>query len=88
MCITVRDRGQGIEPQVLPKIFDPYFSTKERGAQKGMGLGLTISHTIFGRHGGAVTVHSAVGEGSAFLVYLPVAAAESRGAPPTPAGRC
>jgi PAS domain S-box-containing protein len=87
VCITVRDRGQGIEPQVLPKIFDPYFSTKERGAQKGMGLGLTISHTIFGRHGGAVTVHSAVGEGSAFLVYLPVAAAESRGAPPPPAAK-
>ncbi len=76
VCLAVRDRGQGIDPEVLPKIFDPYFSTKERGSQKGMGLGLTIAHTIIGRHGGAVTVQSAVGHGSNFLVYLPAAAAE------------
>lgn len=81
VCIAVRDGGPGIEPQALPKIFDPYFSTKERGSQKGMGLGLTIVHTIIGRHGGAVTVHSEVGTGAAFMVYLPAAEAEVPAAP-------
>ena len=69
--ISVTDHGCGIAPQVLPKIFDPYFSTKQRGDRKGMGLGLTIAHTIIHKHGGAITVESKKGTGTTFHVYLP-----------------
>ncbi len=74
--ITVVDHGPGIPADVLPKIFDPYFSTKTRGAQKGMGLGLTICHSIVKRHGGAILGESSVGVGSTFHVYLPACARE------------
>jgi signal transduction histidine kinase len=70
--LTVADRGVGISAENLPKIFDPYFSTKQRGNQKGMGLGLTICHMIIQRHGGAIAVKSVVGEGTSFDIYLPV----------------
>ena len=69
--LDVVDRGHGIPADVLPKIFDPYFSTKERGVQKGMGLGLTISHSIVHQHGGALTVESTAGVGTTFHLYLP-----------------
>lgn len=69
--IDVTDRGQGIAPGVLRRIFDPYFSTKMRGAQKGMGLGLTICHSIVQQHGGAITVETATGVGTTFTVHLP-----------------
>jgi signal transduction histidine kinase len=70
--LTVADRGVGISAENLPKIFDPYFSTKQRGNQKGMGLGLTICHMIIQRHGGAIAVKSVAGEGTSFDIYLPV----------------
>lgn len=70
--IDFTDEGHGIPADVLPKIFDPYFSTKARGTQKGMGLGLTISHTIVHQHGGALTVDSRVNIGTTFHLYLPV----------------
>jgi PAS domain S-box-containing protein len=73
--IEVADQGTGILPEVLPKIFDPYFSTKTRGAQKGMGLGLTICHSVVKKHAGAITVGSSAA-GTTFDVYLP---ASSRG---------
>jgi len=69
--VTIADQGDGIPPEVLPKIFDPYFSTKERGDQKGMGLGLTICHSIIQKHGGAISLKSEVGVGTTFHVYLP-----------------
>ncbi len=69
--VSVADAGSGIAPEVLPKVFDPYFSTKRRGDQKGMGLGLAICHTVVQKHGGAITVESAVGRGTTFHVYLP-----------------
>jgi CheY-like chemotaxis protein len=72
--ISVTDEGHGIPPEVKAKIFDPYFSTKQRGVQKGMGLGLTICHSIVQRHGGALTLESMVGKGSTFHVYLPALA--------------
>jgi PAS domain S-box-containing protein len=71
--ISVRDYGSGIPEDVLPKIFDPYFSTKERGTQKGMGLGLTMTHSIIKRHGGYVSVVSKAGAGTIFQMYLPSA---------------
>jgi len=78
--VNIIDQGRGIPQEVLPKIFDPYFSTKEMGAQKGMGLGLTICHTVIQKHGGAITVESTVGGGTAFHIYLPA----GRDAPATP----
>ena len=69
--VSVADRGGGIAKEVLPKIFDPYFSTKHRGDQKGMGLGLTICHTVIQKHGGAIAVESEVGVGTSFHIHLP-----------------
>jgi CheY-like chemotaxis protein len=62
-----QDQGNGIAPEYLPKIFDPYFTTKT----KGSGLGLTMSYTIIKRHDGHITVESEVGKGTVFRVYLP-----------------
>ncbi len=69
--ITVHDFGAGIRPDVLPRIFDPYFSTKQRGAQKGMGLGLTISRTIVQQHGGSIAVDSRESSGTTVIIHLP-----------------
>lgn len=70
--ISVADTGAGISEKDLPHIFDPYFSTKQMGAQKGMGLGLSVCYSIVSRHNGCITVTSQKGEGSSFYVYLPV----------------
>jgi two-component system cell cycle sensor histidine kinase/response regulator CckA len=78
--VTFTDRGPGIPVELQSRIFDPYFTTKQRGAQKGMGLGLTISHSIVQKHGGALTVESTPGDGASFHVYLP-ATHEPAGAP-------
>jgi PAS domain S-box-containing protein len=71
--IRVADRGCGISSDVLPKIFDPYFSTKLRGKQKGMGLGLTICHSVVQKHAGAIAVESMRAAGTTFDVFLPAA---------------
>jgi two-component system, cell cycle sensor histidine kinase and response regulator CckA len=71
--LSIADQGCGIPQELLLKIFDPYFSTKQRGDQKGMGLGLTICHAILHKHQGAITVTSRVGTGSTFDLYLPAA---------------
>lgn len=65
--IAVRDEGAGIPVEHLPKIFDPYFSTKE----KGSGLGLATAFSIINNHGGYITVDSKQGDGSTFHFYLP-----------------
>jgi signal transduction histidine kinase/ActR/RegA family two-component response regulator len=67
--LTVRDEGVGMEPTVLERIFEPYYTTKEPG--KGTGLGLSVIHGIVKNHGGFITVESTPGQGSAFHVYLP-----------------
>jgi PAS domain S-box-containing protein len=69
--VSIADQGMGIAKELLPKIFNPYFSTKQRGEQKGMGLGLTICHSVIEKHGGAITVESTVGAGTTFRIYLP-----------------
>jgi signal transduction histidine kinase/CheY-like chemotaxis protein len=71
--VSIADQGTGIAKDVLPKIFDPYFSTKHRGDQKGMGLGLTICHAVVQKHGGAIAVKSEVVVGTTFDIYLPAA---------------
>ena len=69
--ISVTDNGIGIAEENINKIFDPYFSTKEMGSQKGMGLGLSICHSIIKRHDGQIKVESKTGVGTTFHIYLP-----------------
>lgn len=70
--ISIEDHGVGIPKEYLQKIFDPYFTTK----QKGSGLGLTTSYSIIKNHDGIITVESEVGVGTTFGVYLPVSKKE------------
>jgi signal transduction histidine kinase len=67
--LTVADTGHGIPPDVLPKIFEPFVTTKERG--KGTGLGLTVVLGIVQEHGGSITVDSTPGQGTTFTLLLP-----------------
>jgi PAS domain S-box-containing protein len=75
--IAIRDSGVGIPEQHLPKIFDPYFSTKE----KGNGLGLAASYSIVKNHGGLIEVNSEVDKGSIFYIYVPAIAAKHKKGP-------
>jgi len=74
--ITVNDQGVGIPEEHLCKIFDPYFSTRPMGVQKGMGLGLATAHAIVQKHGGHIAVESVPGEGTTVSIYLPAERAE------------
>ncbi len=67
----VRDHGMGISPDHLKKLFDPYFTTKQMGSIKGMGLGLAICYSIVKSHEGMIFVESTPGEGTTFTVYVP-----------------
>jgi PAS domain S-box-containing protein len=69
VMLRVSDTGTGIAPDIVDKIFDPFFTTKETG--NGTGLGLSTVMGIVKSHGGFVTLHSTVGQGSEFLVHLP-----------------
>jgi signal transduction histidine kinase len=69
--LWVRDTGPGIPPEMLPKIFQPYFTTK--GPRQGTGLGLNIVHRLIKESHGALHVHTQLGEGTTFTVYLPAA---------------
>jgi nitrogen-specific signal transduction histidine kinase/CheY-like chemotaxis protein len=71
--IAVADTGAGIEAAVLPHVFEPYFSTKDRG--RGSGVGLTSVEEAAAQSGGVVSVESRVGEGSRFTLHLPRIAA-------------
>jgi nitrogen-specific signal transduction histidine kinase/CheY-like chemotaxis protein len=82
--VSFEDQGPGIPSDLLPKIFDPYFSTKQRGSRKGMGLGLTICHSIIRKHAGAITVESAMGVGTSVIILLPAARMLSYGAKAPP----
>lgn len=77
VCITIQDDGSGIPEVNLPKIFDPYFSTKDTYSQRGMGLGLSICHAIMKRHNGQITVESTVGIGTRVTLYLPASVEEA-----------
>ncbi|MGE5315899.1 MAG: response regulator [Acidobacteriota bacterium] len=73
--ISVTDTGMGMDEQTKSKIFDPFFSTKEKG--KGTGLGLAIVHGIMKHHGGFIDVESAPGCGTTFTLLFPVATQEA-----------
>lgn len=72
--IKLSDTGSGITPEVLPKIFDPYFSTKEKSSQRGVGMRLAICRTVIMKHGGLITAESTPDNGSTFHIWLPAAA--------------
>jgi two-component system NtrC family sensor kinase len=70
--VDISDNGHGIPENILAKIFDPFFTTKEVG--QGTGLGLSIAYKIVQEHRGRIEVHSKVGKGTTFTVFLPVKA--------------
>jgi PAS domain S-box-containing protein len=72
--ISFQDTGAGIPAEIIPKIFEPYFSTKDSYNQKGLGLGLAVCYSVLKRHDGLITVESEVGKGSTFHIYLPAGA--------------
>jgi CheY-like chemotaxis protein len=81
--LTVRDTGCGIAPEIIDKIWDPFFTTKKQG--EGTGLGLSVVHGIIKRHDATITVESEVGSGCAFTAYFPkISEAPSR--TPSPEG--
>jgi PAS domain S-box-containing protein len=67
--LTVSDTGHGMLPDVLERIFEPFYTTKEKG--EGTGMGLSVAHGIIQKFGGTVTVYSEPGKGSVFNVFLP-----------------
>ncbi|MEA5496591.1 ATP-binding protein [Limnoraphis robusta Tam1] len=70
VLIRISDNGGGIPPEILGKLFDPFFTTKPVG--KGTGLGLAISYKIIEKHQGKIQVHSSGGEGTEFIITLPI----------------
>ncbi len=74
--VTVSDTGQGIRPEEIERIFDPYYTTK--GGGEGTGLGLSVVHGIVRSHSGEIAVNSKVGYGTTFTVYLPLSARKAR----------
>jgi signal transduction histidine kinase len=75
VAVTFSDTGVGMPPEVLEHLFEPFFTTKAGGT----GLGLPVSLGIVQEHGGRITVESASGKGSAFTVWLPIAASGDDG---------
>ena len=78
--VTVTDQGIGIPQDHLSKIFDPYFTTK----QKGSGLGLATTYSIIKRHEGHISVSSALGQGACFTLYLPASSTKETSRDETP----
>ena len=68
--ITVRDDGAGIPPEILPKVFEPFVTTKEHN--HGTGLGLAVSRSIIQRHSGTINLQSELGKGTTVIITLPV----------------
>ncbi|MEW6158052.1 MAG: ATP-binding protein [Verrucomicrobiota bacterium] len=74
--VIIQDSGPGIPPEALPKIFNPFFTTKEIG--KGTGLGLSLSYGIIQEHNGSICAISNPGEGATFTIELPIGDAQAR----------
>ncbi|MGB9604920.1 MAG: PAS domain S-box protein [Bryobacteraceae bacterium] len=80
--LTVRDTGQGMDPEACRRIFEPFFSTKP--SEKNVGLGLAIVYGIVKQSGGEIFVDSRPGEGSVFTIYLPRASGQPESLPSLP----
>jgi PAS domain S-box-containing protein len=74
--LVVADTGSGMSPTVLERIYDPFFTTKDKS--EGTGLGLSVVHGIVKRHQGVIAVESTAGEGTTFRIYLPTISQETR----------
>ncbi|MDA8141013.1 MAG: ATP-binding protein [Desulfobacteraceae bacterium] len=87
VCLKVQDSGAGMTPEVIERIFEPYFTTREVG--RGSGLGLAVAHGIVKGHNGAIAVESMPDKGSTFTVCLPaVVQNEERGSRSAMVGDC
>ena len=84
IVLTVRDDGAGIAPEVMPKIFEPFVTTKEHG--RGTGLGLAVSRGIVERHSGKISLHSELGKGTTVTITLPVPDDRAAGTEPALTG--
>jgi len=73
--ISIQDQGKGISKENMARIFDPYFSTKQKGSVKGTGLGLSTAYSIIKNHNGVITVDSKLNRGTTFFIYLPASCA-------------
>lgn len=79
VILSIRDNGSGIAPDVLPKIFDPFFSTKQgpdATGKGGTGVGLSSCKEVIDAHGGRIRVESTLGKGTAFIIRIPACQAE------------
>ncbi len=81
LCISVEDNGSGIEPVILERIFDPYFTTKPAG--QGSGMGLAVVHGIVKKCGGEIKVNSRPGHGTAFHLYFPLLKGKKKNSTPS-----
>ncbi len=78
--LCVRDNGRGMTPEVLERVFEPFFSQRPRGAERGTGLGLAITHAIVESHGGRIRAESeGTGHGSRFILDLPATSSDAPG---------
>jgi len=73
ILVELADSGAGIAPEVMQKIFEPYFSSKDRSQKRGTGLNLALCRTVIMRHDGIITAESTPGSGATFRIWLPVA---------------
>lgn len=71
VMLSVKDMGRGMDEVTVAKVFDPFFSTKQRGSTRGTGLGLSVVQGLVQKNGGHITCHSKPGEGTEFKVFFP-----------------
>jgi PAS domain S-box-containing protein len=71
ILLSFTDQGGGISPEIIDKVFDPYFSTSAKGATKGKGLGLALCHSIITKHHGKISLASKKNHGTTVSIYLP-----------------
>jgi PAS domain S-box-containing protein len=75
--LTISDSGTGIHPDIIEKIFDPFFSTKTADRKRGTGLGLSVVEAVVKDHRGHIDINSKVGDGTSFFIYFPITREES-----------
>lgn len=71
LALTISDNGRGMDERTLNRIYEPFFSTKQRGSTRGTGLGLSVVKGILDKHGSFITCDSIAGKGTTFTIYFP-----------------